>query len=243
MPAVVRACAVSCCARQPSLCASCQEGGGGEATLGAAPSGRLKRLLFILAFDRRLSWRPSLVPCSLDEQSLALGDHWWSDILSDGIEQHFAGIGLSAASAPGAAPEPAAQPAGDAAATPAGATPEPHSVRIRQHVAPSRPRYEGQLHTTSRRPAARTQRQRRGPEPAGEPAADTAGAPLEPAIGAPAFRSIQQRPSAVARVVGNGHKGRATKSEAFPWKDARKRMRQLKAMWKAGQLTQAVRDS
>ncbi|KAI7837612.1 hypothetical protein COHA_008538 [Chlorella ohadii] len=177
---------------------------------------------------------------SLDEQSLALGDHWWSDILSDGIEQHFAGIGLSAASAPGAAPEPAAQPAGDAAATPAGATPEPHSVRIRQHVAPSRPRYEGQLHTTSRRPAARTQRQRRGPEPAGEPAADTAGAPLEPAIGAPAFRSIQQRPSAVARVVGNGHKGRATKSEAFPWKDARKRMRQLKAMWKAGQLTQAA---
>jgi len=40
-----------------------------------------------------------------------------------------------------------------------------------------------------------------------------------------------------------GSEGRATKSEAFPWKDARKRMRQLKAMWKAGQLTQAVRDS
>ncbi len=180
--------------------------------------------------------------------ALDLGDQWWFNILSDDTEHLFDGpsseraatLFPGTASAPaGAAPAPAAEPAGGASATPAGSTTERRSARIRQRVAPSRPRFEEELHATSRRPSCR----RRGPEPAAELAADNAATLSEPAAAAAAFQSIQDRPSARARVMGNGHKGRAPKSQAFPWKDAHDRALELKAMWKAGQLTQAVRGS
>ncbi len=76
-----------------------------------------------------------------------------------------------------------------------------------------------------------------------EMAADIAATPWEPATAAAAFQSIQDRPSALARLVGAGNTGRPPKSQAFPWNDpaVQERLYQLMGVCDAGQMTQAVR--
>lgn len=164
--------------------------------------------------------------------ALDLGDrqHWWSDILSGGTEHHFAGTSSERAPSPfpgaasvpsGAAPETAAEPAGNAAAgaTPAGGAAVRRSARNHQRAARSRSRYEAQIHTTSRRQtAARPQRRRR----------------------AAAGPTARRRPSEAARQVRAGHKGRPRKGQGFPWKLAKNRMVELKALCDARELTIGV---
>lgn len=56
--------------------------------------------------------------------------------------------------------------------------------------------------------------------------------------------TTSQRPSAAARLVRAGHKGRPRKGQGFPWDNpaVQKRMRELKQQYTNGELTQTVRS-